>query len=108
MVKNPPANAGDVAGASGSTPGLGRSPGGGNGNTLQHACLENPMDREAWWTTVHGITKESDITECACIHTHAHVRTHTHAHACAHMHTHTAIIKSVCINHFGSIFKGPP
>ena len=43
MVKNLPANAGDV----GSVPGLGRSPGGGNGNLLQYSCLENPMDREA-------------------------------------------------------------
>ena len=40
-----------------STPGLGRSPGGGNGNPLQHSCLENPMDRGAWWATVHVVTK---------------------------------------------------
>ena len=38
-------------------PGLGRSPGGGNGNSLQHSCLENPMDRADWWATVHGVTK---------------------------------------------------
>ena len=44
MVKNLPANAGDP----GSIPGSGRSPGGGNGNPLQHSCLENPMDRGAW------------------------------------------------------------
>ena len=43
-------NAGDL----GSIPGLGRSPGGGNDNTLQYSCLENPMDRGAWWVTVHG------------------------------------------------------
>ena len=36
---------------------LGRSPGEGNGNPLQYSCLENPMDREAWWATVHGVTK---------------------------------------------------
>ena len=53
MVKNPPANAGDT----GSIPGLGRSPGGGNDNPLQYYCLENPMDRGGWWVTVHGITK---------------------------------------------------
>ena len=38
-------------------PGLGRSPGEGNGNPLQSSCLENPMDRGAWWATVHGIAK---------------------------------------------------
>ena len=38
-------------------PGLGRSPGEGNGNPLQYSCLENPMDREAWWATVHEVTK---------------------------------------------------
>ena len=41
----------------GSTPGLGRSPGGGNGNPLQYSCLENPMDRGAWWATVLGVEK---------------------------------------------------
>ena len=46
-------NAGDL----GSIPGLGRSPGEGNGNPLQYSCLENPMDRGAWWATVHGVTK---------------------------------------------------
>ena len=47
-------------------PGLGRSPGEGNGNPLQYSCLENPMDRGAWWATVHGIAKSwtrlSDFT----------------------------------------------
>ena len=56
MVKNPPANAGD-AGDMGSIPGLGRSPGGGHGNPLQCSCLETPMDRGAWWATVHGVAK---------------------------------------------------
>ena len=46
MVKNPPANAGDIR-DEGSIPGLGRSPGGGHGNPLQYSCLENPMDRGA-------------------------------------------------------------
>ena len=53
MVKNLPANAGDVRDLS-SIPGLERSPGGGNGTPLQYSCLENPMDREAWQATVHG------------------------------------------------------
>ena len=48
VVKNPPANAGDV----GLIPGSGRSPGEGNGNPLQYSCLENPIDREAWQAIV--------------------------------------------------------
>ena len=56
MVKNPPANAGDIRDV-GSIPGLARSPGEGNSNLLQHYCLGNPMDRRAWWATVHGVTK---------------------------------------------------
>ena len=53
VVKNPPANAGDP----GSIPGLGRSLGEGHGNPFQYSCLGNPMDREAWWATVHGLAK---------------------------------------------------
>ena len=53
VVKNLPANAGDPS----MIPGLGRSPGGGHGNPLQCSCLKNPMDRRAWWATVHGVTK---------------------------------------------------
>ena len=45
------------AGDLGSVPGLGRSPGEGNGNPLQYSCLENAMDRGTWWATVHGVTK---------------------------------------------------
>ena len=56
MVKNLPANAGDVSDA-GSIPGLGRFLGGGNGTPLQYSCLENLMDRGAWQTTVHGVAK---------------------------------------------------
>ena len=55
-------NAGDPS----SIPGSGRSPGEGNGNPLQYSCLENPMDRGAWWATVHGVAKSwtrlSDFT----------------------------------------------
>ena len=53
VVKNLPANAGDV----GSIPGLGRSSGEGNGNPLQYSRLGNPMDRGAWWATVHRVAK---------------------------------------------------
>ena len=55
---NLPANAGDV----GSIPGSGRAPGEENGNTLQYSCLGNPIDRGAWWATVHVVAKESDTT----------------------------------------------
>ena len=58
MVKNPLANAGDL----GSIPGLGRFSGEGNGNSLQYSCLENFKDKGAWQATVHGVTKESDLT----------------------------------------------
>ena len=61
VVKNPPANTEDARDVD-SIPGLGRSPGEGNGNPLQNSCLGNPMDKEAWWATVHGVTKESDMT----------------------------------------------
>ena len=54
VVKNPPANAGDL----GSIPGPGRSPGGGNGHPLQYSCLENSMDRGAWQATAHWVAKD--------------------------------------------------
>ena len=53
MVKNLPASVGET----GSIPGLGRYPEGGNGNPLQYPCLKNPMDRGAWWATDHGTAK---------------------------------------------------
>ena len=56
LVKNPPANAREVRDACRS-PGLGRSPGDEHGNPLQYSCLENPMDRGAWWATVHGVAE---------------------------------------------------
>ena len=56
VVKNAPANAGDIRDM-GLIPGSGRSPGEGLGNLLQYSCLENPTDRGAWWTTVLGVTK---------------------------------------------------
>ena len=77
VVKNPPTNAGDA----GSIPRSGRSPGVGNGNTLQYFYLGNPMDRGAWRATVHGVAKSQ---------TRLSVRAHTHTHT----HTHTGGMKS--------------
>ena len=59
MVKNPPASAGDLRDLRdvGSILGSKRSPGEGNGNALQYSCLENFMDRGAWWAAVHGVAK---------------------------------------------------
>ena len=57
MVKNLPANAGDV----GLIPELGRSSGERNGNPLQYSCLGNPMDREVWQAAVHGVAKEPEM-----------------------------------------------
>ena len=58
VVKNPPGNAGDARDL-GSFPGLGRFPGGGNGNPLQHSCQDNPMDRGTWQATVQKFPKSS-------------------------------------------------
>ena len=62
VVENLPVSAG-AAGDMGSIPGLGRSPGRVNGNPLQYSCLKNPTDRGTWQATVHGVTKELDVTE---------------------------------------------
>ena len=70
MIKNLPANVGDM----GLSPWSGRSPGGGNGSPLQYSCLENPLDRGAWWATVQGVKvskSQSDTTEVTL-----------HAHTC--------------------------
>ena len=66
LVKKLPANVGDT-GDVGSMPWLGRSPGEGNGNPLQNSCLENSMNRGAWWDTVHGVMK--NLTQLS-VHTH--------------------------------------
>ena len=68
MIKNPPDNVGEV----GSIPGLGRSLGEGNENPLQYSCVENLMDRGAWWATVHGVAKRVGLSlvtkeqQCIC------------------------------------------
>ena len=61
-VKNPPANSGDVR-YKGSVPGLGRSLRGVHRNLFQYSCLENPIDREPWWATIHSFSKELDRTK---------------------------------------------
>ena len=66
VAKNPSANAGDL----GLNPGLRRSLGEGDGNPLQYSCLGNPMDKGAWWATVHRAAKESDTTEHLSMHAH--------------------------------------
>ena len=67
LVRNLPANAGDVKDA-GSIPGLERSSAGGHGNTLQYSCLENLMDRGAWWATGHGVAKSQTQHQTAPAH----------------------------------------
>ena len=67
VVKNMPAKAGDIGGMD-SILGSGRSPIGGNGNPLQYFCLKNPMDRGAWWATVHGVAGP-DMTKQLSTHT---------------------------------------
>ena len=68
VVKNPPSKPGDVRDA-GLIPGLGRSPGGGPGNPLQYSCLENSVDRGAWWTTVHSLTQSQTQLKKLSMHT---------------------------------------
>ena len=113
VVKNPPANAGNARDMSLIT-GSGRSPGEGNGNTLQYSCLEDSMDRGAWWAIVHGLTKSqtwlSDYSwklhnfvffntyvqnedsrflfSCTCTHTHMTSHTHAYTYIITHVHKH--------------------
>ena len=68
MVKNLPASAGDIRDA-GSVPGLGRSPGGRHSNPLQYSSLENAMNRESWWATVHGVAKSWTQLKQLSVHT---------------------------------------
>ena len=64
----------------GSIPGLGRSPGGGHGKLLQYSCLENPMNREAWWTTTHRVTKSQTQLKQLNMHTCKYVCLHKHSY----------------------------
>ena len=75
VVKNPLANAGDVRDM-GSISRSGRSPGGGHGNTLQYSCLENPMDRGAWWGAVHRVAKSWTQLKQLSMHAHTYLVEH--------------------------------
>ena len=78
VVQKLPANAGDT-GDTVSIPGSGRSSGGGYGNPLLYSCLENPMDRGAWWATVHRVTESrTQLSTCARMLTLTYTCTHTH------------------------------
>ena len=72
MVRSPHASAGDIK-DKGSIPGLGRSPGGKNGNPLKYSCLENFMDRGGWWAIVHEV-----VEHWTRLSTHTHTHTHTY------------------------------
>ena len=74
-------NAG-AAGDMGSIPGWGRSPGGGPGSPLQCSCLESPMDRGAWWVTVHRVAKNQTQLKLLSTHVHKHTHTHIHTYTC--------------------------
>ena len=91
VVENLPANEGDATDM-GSIPGSGRSSGQGSGNPLQHACLENPTGREAWWTTVRGVS-EWDTAK------------HSTAHANPHLVSHSSRSQDFPV---GSVVKNPP
>ena len=75
MIKNSPVNAEDAHWI----PESGRSPGEGHSNPLQYACLENPMDRGAWWATVHSVAKELDTTEAT---SHTHISFYIYLYKC--------------------------
>ena len=79
VVKNPPANAGDGRDA-GSIPGLGRPPGEGTSNPLQYPCLENSIDRGAWWATVHRVTQSQ--TQLKRPSMHARMQSHCQCWRC--------------------------
>ena len=94
VVKNPPAIAGDIRDA-GSIPGLGRFPGEGHGNLLQYSCLENPMDRGAWWATVHGVAKSQTRLK------------QLSKHACAHPHSTCLHLSLLCPEILSGVFSSP-
>ena len=81
VVKNPPANAGDLR-DTGSIPRSGGSPGGGHGDPLEYSCLENPMDKGAWGTIVHRVAQSHTWVKRLSTHTHTHIYIHTYIFFC--------------------------
>ena len=104
VVKNLPANAGDARDMS-SIPGLRRSPGGGNGKPLQYSCLENPMDRGAWWATVHGVTKSRTWLKQLCMH--ARCFTGIRGHTSCDTEKHSFLFPSGFLSTPVSVVEGP-
>ena len=96
--QNPTANAEDIRDA-GLIPGSGRFPGGEHGNPLQYSCLENPMDRGAWWAIVHRVTKSWAWLKRHC--THVHVHTHTYNILCV-------FVAQLCLTLCDSKDRSPP
>ena len=99
LVKNLPANAGDVRDVS-SVPELGRSPGGRNGNPLQYFCLENLMDRRAWLVTVYRVTEKIQLKWPS---THIHPHTHSHTYTLTYPAIHSTCIHT-CIHRYIHIY----
>ena len=95
MVKNLPANAKDLRDV-GLIHGLGRAPEVGHGNPLQYSCLENPMDRGAWWAMVHSVAQSQTLLKRlsthACTHTHISTYVNIHIHI-IYTDTHTQLLK---------------
>ena len=85
VVKNPPANAGDIR-YSGSISRLGRFRGGGHGNPLQYSCSEDSMDRGAWWVTFQRVTQSHTWLKWLSTHTHTHIYIYICMHVCVHTH----------------------
>ena len=87
VVKNSPANAGDIR----DNPWVGEIPGGGHGSPLQYSCLVSSMDRGAWWASVRRVAELNTTEVTSHTHTHTDTQTHTHTqtHTDTHTHTHT-------------------
>ena len=99
MIKNLSANAGDTR-DTGSILGSGRSPGVGNGNPLQYSCLENPIDRGAWWVIDHQFAKSWTRLS---LYARAHTHTHTHTHTAVSFHHICLLHVTSCLDDYTSL-----